>query len=110
MERTFHQGCLQREQQLLADYFVNTPKHLEEIFHCQFWMQQLLFLWLMKEVVSFDEYFVPKINTTEKLGFSPHQKMIAVLRMLAYRASVDYLDEYTFLVYNMYIMFNVFNF
>jgi len=53
-----------------------------------------LFLRILSAVVEYDEYFIQKRNAAGELGFSPHQKMTAALRMLAYGASGDSVDEY----------------
>ena len=92
--RTFHRGRLQGEQQLLADYFAENPTYSDEMFRRRFRMRQSLFLRIMAEVIKFDEYFIQKRNAAGQLGFSPHQKITAALRMLAYGASADSLDEY----------------
>jgi len=57
-------------------------------------MRRGLFLRILEEIVGFDEYFVQKRNAAGQLGFSPHQKITAAFRMLAYGASADSLDEY----------------
>ena len=57
-------------------------------------MRRGLFLCILEEVVGFNEYFIQKRNAAGQLGFSPHQKIMAAFRMLAYGASGDSLDEY----------------
>ena len=48
----------------------------------------------MDRIVDHDSYFQQKTNAANKCGISPHIKITAALRQLAYSASADSLDEY----------------
>ena len=57
-------------------------------------MSKSLFLRIVAAVESHDDYFRQKPNAVGALGGSPIQKSIAAVRMLAYGASADFLDDY----------------
>ena len=57
-------------------------------------MSKSLFLRIVAAVESHDDYFCQKPNVVGALGGSSIQKAIAALRMLAYGASADFLDDY----------------
>ncbi|KAL6291444.1 hypothetical protein ACE6H2_008954 [Prunus campanulata] len=47
----------------------------------------------MHDICNHDAYFVQKCDATGVLGLLPEQKLTAVIRMLAYGASADQVDE-----------------
>ncbi|CAL2271937.1 unnamed protein product [Prunus armeniaca] len=47
----------------------------------------------MHDICNYDAYFIQKCDATGVLGLLPEQKLTAVIRMLAYRASADQVDE-----------------
>ncbi|XP_021803312.1 uncharacterized protein LOC110747448 [Prunus avium] len=47
----------------------------------------------MHDVCNYNTYFIQKYNAVGVLGLLPEQKLTVVLRMLAYGASVDHVDE-----------------
>lgn len=57
-------------------------------------MKKSLFLRIVAAVESHDDYFRQKRNAVGALGASPLQKCIAAVRMLAYGAPADFLDDY----------------
>ncbi|GMF39043.1 unnamed protein product [Phytophthora fragariaefolia] len=78
-------------ERLMNDYFGDNPTYDERM--CVL----LLFLFdAIVDVLVNDEecnYFVQRPDATGRLGFLPEQKVTCALRMLAYGASVDQLDE-----------------
>ncbi|CAL2232611.1 unnamed protein product [Prunus armeniaca] len=48
---------------------------------------------IMHDICNYDAYFVQKCDATGVLGLLPEQKLTAVIRMLAYGASADQVDE-----------------
>ncbi|CAL8169085.1 unnamed protein product [Prunus armeniaca] len=48
---------------------------------------------VMHDICNYDAYFVQKCDATRVLGLLPEQKLTAVIRMLAYGASADHVDE-----------------
>ncbi|CAL8999715.1 unnamed protein product, partial [Prunus brigantina] len=56
-------------------------------------MQPHLFNKVMHDICNYDAYFVQKCDAAGVLGLLPEQKLTAVIRMLAYEASADQVDE-----------------
>lgn len=82
------------QKKLFADYFSETPVYGPRFFRRRFRMSRSLFLRINREVQAYDPYFIQKRNCAGKLGLSSLQKMTAALRMLAYGAPADSVDEY----------------
>ena len=57
-------------------------------------MSQKLFLRIVNSIREFDSYFKCKKDCTDTLGFTSIQKCTTAMRMLAYGASGDSLDDY----------------
>ncbi|XP_020258693.1 uncharacterized protein LOC109835104 [Asparagus officinalis] len=57
-------------------------------------MTRSLFLRIHDAVVEHDKYFVQKKNDAGQLGLSSLQKITAAMRMVAYGASADSVDDY----------------
>ncbi|CAL2229679.1 unnamed protein product [Prunus armeniaca] len=47
----------------------------------------------MHDICNYDTYFVKKYDAIRVLGLLQEQKLIAALRMLAYGASIEQVDE-----------------
>ncbi|CAL2279456.1 unnamed protein product [Prunus armeniaca] len=82
-----------RGKNLLEDYFIPTALYSDVDFRRRFRMQPHLFNKVMHDICNYDAYFVQKCDTTGVLGLLPEQKLTAVIRMLAYGASADQVDE-----------------
>ncbi|CAL2267092.1 unnamed protein product [Prunus armeniaca] len=80
-----------RGKNLLEDYFIPTALYSDVDFRRQFRMQPHLFNKVIYDICN--AYFVQKCDATEVLGLLPEQKLTAVIRMLAYGASADQVDE-----------------
>ncbi|KAI5322905.1 hypothetical protein L3X38_031977 [Prunus dulcis] len=78
---------------LLEDYFIPTSLYSDVDFRRRFRMQPHLFNKVMHDICNYDAYFVQKCDATGVLGLLPEQKLTAVIRMLAYGASADQVDE-----------------
>ncbi|XP_012853652.1 PREDICTED: uncharacterized protein LOC105973177 [Erythranthe guttata] len=81
-------------ERLMNDYFVDRPLYPPEYFRNRNRMRRELFLRIMNDIVNFDDYFRQKPDASGNQGFSPHVKMTAALRILAYRYPADAIDEY----------------
>ena len=57
-------------------------------------MSRKLFLLIVNSIQEFDSYFKCKKDCTDKIGFTSIQKCTTAMRMLAYRAPSDSLDDY----------------
>ncbi|CAL8998172.1 unnamed protein product [Prunus brigantina] len=82
-----------RGKNLLEDYFIPTALYSYVDFRRRFRMQPHLFNKVMHDICNYDAYFVQKCDATGVLGLLPEQKLTAVIRMLAYGASADQVDE-----------------
>ena len=82
-----------RGTDLLDDYFVRNSAFPDTYFRRRFRMERHLFNKIMGAVCNHDSYFVQKKYAFGVMGLLPEQKIIAALRMLAYGASADQVDE-----------------
>ncbi|KAI5337689.1 hypothetical protein L3X38_016960 [Prunus dulcis] len=78
---------------LLEDYFIPTSLYYDVDFRRRFRMQPHLFNKVMHDICNYDAYFIQKCDAAGVLGLLQEQKLIAVIRMLAYGASADQVDE-----------------
>ncbi|XP_074346414.1 uncharacterized protein LOC141685196 [Apium graveolens] len=81
-------------ERLFRDYFAENLVYPSNLFRRRFRMSRPLFLRVLREVESFEPYFVQRIDNARRLGLSSMQKVTATLRMLAYRVTGDFMDEY----------------
>ena len=82
-----------RGKNLLEDYFIPTSLYSDVDFRRRFRIQPHLFNKVMHDICNYDAYFVQKCDAAGVLGLLPEQKLTAVIRMLAYGASADQVDE-----------------
>lgn len=82
-----------RGKNLMEDYFIPTSLYSDVDFRRRYRMQPHLFNKIMHDICNYDEYFVQKCDAAGVLGLLPQQKLTAVIRMLAYGASADQVDE-----------------
>ncbi|KAM2541762.1 hypothetical protein TB2_021285 [Malus domestica] len=78
---------------ILDDYFVCNSAFPDTYFRRRFIMERHLFNKIMGAVCNHDSYFVKKSDAFGAMGLLPEQKITAALRMLAYGASADQVDE-----------------
>jgi hypothetical protein len=79
---------------LFNDYFSEAPVYTDEQFRRRYRMRKHVFLRIVEALSQHDEYFQPRVDATGRSSISPLQKCTAVIRMLAYGASADNVDEY----------------
>ncbi|XP_021829062.1 uncharacterized protein LOC110769406 [Prunus avium] len=82
-----------RGKNLLEDYFIPTSLYSNVDFRRRFRVQPHVFNKIMHDICNHDAYSVQKCDATGVLGLLPKQKLTAVIRMLAYGASADQVDE-----------------
>ncbi|XP_070662484.1 uncharacterized protein [Malus domestica] len=82
-----------RGTKLLDDYFVRNSAFPDMYFRRRYRMERHLFNKIVIVVCNHDSYFVQKNDAFGVMGFLPKQEIIVALRMLAYGASVDQIDE-----------------
>ena len=78
----------------MQDYFNANPVYDDKFFRRRFRMRHCVFDRVLNALTRHDRYFVQKTDALGMLGFSPHQKIICALCLLAYGAIADQLDEY----------------
>jgi hypothetical protein len=77
------------------DYFAATPIFHEGFFRRRYRIRMHVFLCIVEGVKGYDNYFTPKKDYTKVIiVFSPLQKCIVAVRMLAQGTVVDVVDEY----------------
>ena len=79
---------------LYSDYFADAPVHGDKTFRRRYRMSRKLFLRIVNFIREFDIYFKCKKDCIGKLGFTSIQKWTTAMRMLAYEAPGDPLDDY----------------
>ncbi|XP_021821214.1 uncharacterized protein LOC110762828 [Prunus avium] len=82
-----------RGKNLLEDYFIPNALYPEYKFRERYGMQPHLFQKIMHDICNYDIYFIQKHDAVGVLGLISEQKLTAALRMLAYGASVEHVDE-----------------
>ncbi|XP_074342008.1 uncharacterized protein LOC141679405 [Apium graveolens] len=81
-------------ERLFRDYFAENPVYPSNLFRRRFHMSRPLFLRILREVESFEPYFVQRRDNDGRIGLTSMQKVITTLRMLAYEVTGDFMDEY----------------
>ncbi|KAM1666470.1 hypothetical protein ACFX14_045737 [Malus domestica] len=93
--RNIDRSRQRRGEELLDDYFVHNSAFPDTYFRRRFRMERHLFNRIMIDVCNHDSYFVQKNDACGVMGLLPELKITAALRMLAYGASADQVDEIT---------------
>ena len=78
---------------LLRDYFDAEPIYDDQFFRRRFRMRRELFLRIMTDLGSSDEFFTWRTDAAKQMGLSPHQKVCAAIQFLATGSSADSLDD-----------------
>ncbi|KAL9665809.1 hypothetical protein QQ045_000130 [Rhodiola kirilowii] len=81
-------------QRLIDDYFANEPTYDDAMFCRRFWMRKHVFLRIVGDLSSNDNYFTQRVDAANKEGISPLAKCTTAMRMLAYDVAADAVDEY----------------
>ncbi|XP_020419535.1 uncharacterized protein LOC109949181 [Prunus persica] len=82
-----------RGKNLLEDYFIPNYVYSNVDFRGRYRMQPHLFNEIMHDVYNYDADFVQKCAAAGILGRLLEQKLIAVIRMLAYGSYADQVDK-----------------
>ncbi|XP_062183173.1 uncharacterized protein LOC133887244 [Phragmites australis] len=91
--RRIHRDRMEGHNRLYNDYFADSSVYPDYIFCRRFRMKRDLYCKIVKEVEDHDPWFQQRRNAAGELGLSSLQKVTAALRMLAYDALADSLDE-----------------
>ncbi|XP_062088538.1 uncharacterized protein LOC133795105 [Humulus lupulus] len=87
-------GHVEGHQRLFDDYFFDEPVYTKYQFRRRFRMRRHVFLRIVQALENHSEYFHTRFDAVGRKGLSPLQKCTAAMRMLAYGAPADYIDEY----------------
>ncbi|CAL2240387.1 unnamed protein product [Prunus armeniaca] len=82
-----------RGKNLLEDYFIPNSLYPASKFRERYRMQPHLFQKIMHDICNYDTYFIQKHDAVGALGLIPEQKLTAALRIIAYGASAEQVDE-----------------
>ncbi|XP_021813357.1 uncharacterized protein LOC110756258 [Prunus avium] len=78
---------------LLEDYFIPNSLYHVSKFRERYRMQPHLFQKIMHDICNYDTYFIQKYDAVGVLGLLPEKKLTAALRILAYGATAEQVDE-----------------
>ena len=79
---------------LYDDYFADDCNYPPNFFRRRYRMRRSLFLRIKNRLGVYDSYFTQTVDALNRPGFSPLQKCTAALRLLAYGAAADTIDEW----------------
>jgi hypothetical protein len=78
---------------LIQDYFSADPTYDHQFFRRRFRMRRELFLRIMTDLGSTNDFFTWRTDAAKQMGLSPHQKVCAAIQFLATGSSADSLDD-----------------
>ncbi|XP_062118915.1 uncharacterized protein LOC133832611 [Humulus lupulus] len=87
-------GLVEGHQHLFDDYFSDQLVYTKSQFRIRFRMCRHVFLCIVEALGNHLEYFQRRFDAIGRKGLLPIQKRTAAMRMLAYGALFDYVDEY----------------
>ena len=90
----FNRDHAAANQRQIDDYFANEPTYDNAMFRRWYRMQKHVFLRIVGDLSSSDNYFVQRVDAANKEGISPLAKCTTPMRMLAYGVAADVVDEY----------------
>jgi hypothetical protein len=79
---------------LMQDYFVEIPTYPAFLFRRRYRMRRELFVKIVQDCEVNCRYFTRLRNRAGTIGFSPYQKILAAMRVIAYGIPADYTNEY----------------
>ena len=79
---------------LYEDYFADNCNFPPEYFRRRYRMRRTLFLRIVDRLGEYSPYFTQRVDAINRRGFSPLQKCTAALRLLAYGAAADTIDDW----------------
>lgn len=79
---------------LFEDYFADDCNYPPSYFRRRYRMRRSLFLRIVDRLGEYSPYFTQRVDALNRASFSPLQKCTAALRLLAYGAAADTIDEW----------------
>ncbi|XP_026429060.1 uncharacterized protein LOC113325034 [Papaver somniferum] len=80
---------------IIKDYFSGGESKYPPSYFCRRYRMDIdLFKRILRGIHNHDDYFTQRVDAAKKYDLSPLQKMMALLKMLAYGCPVDSVDEY----------------
>ena len=79
---------------LYDDYFADNCAYPPSFFRRRYRMRRSLFVRIVERLGEYSPYFTQRVDALNRAGFSPLQKCTAALRLLAYGAASDTVDEW----------------
>ena len=79
---------------LYEDYFADNCTYPPNFFRRRYRMRRKLFLDIVDRLGEYSPYFTQRVDALNRPGFTPLQKCTAALRLLAYGAAADTVDEW----------------
>ncbi|GAA0162950.1 hypothetical protein LIER_18934 [Lithospermum erythrorhizon] len=81
-------------RRLIENYFSDEPTYDETMFRRRFRMEKDVFLRIVGDLSTHDDYFKQRFDAANKEGISSLAKCTTAIRMLAYGLVADSVDEY----------------
>lgn len=91
--RYTHRNREAAHERLMDNYFIPSPIEDTVTFRRRYRMHQPLFNRILEAVCLQDEYFRPTVDAVGRVGCTPHQKVTAALRVMAYGIPYDLVSE-----------------
>ena len=93
-----HRLYIRRDRQgahdrLYQEYFADNCTFPPRYFRRRYRMRRTLFLSIVQRLGEYSPYFNQRADALYRHGFSPLQKCTAALRLLAYGAAADTIDD-----------------
>ncbi|KAJ0535978.1 hypothetical protein HanIR_Chr09g0436491 [Helianthus annuus] len=86
--------CIHANEVLMKDYFVENPVYNAKTFRDQFRLPKDLFLKIVGDIESNEEWFQERYDGRGKRSFTPIQKCTSAIRQLTTGNPPDQFDEY----------------
>ena len=94
-----HRQYIRRDREgahdrLYQEYFADNCNYPPNFFRRRYRMRRTLFLRIVHRLGEYSPYFTQRADALYRCGFSPLQKCTAALRLLAYGATADTIDDW----------------
>src|ERR1044072_8957116 len=90
----FNRDHAAAHQRPIDDYIADQPTYDDAMFRRRFRMRKHVFLRIVGDLSTSDNYSTQRVDAANKEGISPIAKCSTAMRMLAYGVAADAVDEY----------------